>query len=38
MDMIESFLENIKLARKQVFRNLTIFPLLGQNGEENLVI
>ncbi len=34
MKNIESLFENIKLARKQVFQNLTIFPLLGPNGGE----
>ena len=29
MEQIRSFLETVKVARKQVFRNLTLFPLLG---------
>jgi len=32
MKQIISFLETAKLARKQVHRNLTIFPLLAPNG------
>jgi len=32
MKQIISFLETAKLARKQVYRNLTIFPLLAPNG------
>jgi hypothetical protein len=29
MEQIRSYLESVKLARKQVFRNLTVFPLLN---------
>ncbi|MEA3232023.1 MAG: DUF6569 family protein [Thermodesulfobacteriota bacterium] len=32
MEPITSFLKTGKLARKQSYRNLTIFPLLGPNG------
>lgn len=32
MDPIKSFLEIAKLARKQVHKNLTIFPLLAPDG------
>jgi len=32
MQPIESFIETAKLARKQVYRNLTIFPLLAPDG------
>ncbi len=32
MKQIRSFLENVKLARKQVARNLTVFPLLKADG------
>jgi hypothetical protein len=32
MKQIISFLETAKLARKQVHRNLTVFPLLAPNG------
>lgn len=34
MKHIISFLETVKLARKQVYSNLTIFPLLTSNGLE----
>ena len=34
MEQIISFLEAAKLARKQVHRNLTVFPLLAPNGTE----
>jgi len=34
MELIESFFENIKLARKQVFWNLTVFPLLSPDRGE----
>ena len=34
MDSIISFLKTAKLARKQVYQNLTIFPLLAPNGIE----
>ena len=33
MKQIISFLETAKLARKQVHRNLTVFPLLAPNGK-----
>ena len=32
MEQIKSFLEVSKLARKQVYQNLTVFPLLAPNG------
>ena len=32
MKHIISFLETVKLARKQAYRNLTVFPLLAPNG------
>lgn len=32
MKHIKSFLETAKLARKQAYRNLTVFPLLAPNG------
>ena len=32
MDPIISFLQIVKLARKQAYRNLTIFPLLASDG------
>jgi hypothetical protein len=32
MEQIISFLETLKLARKQVHRNLTVFPLLAPDG------
>ena len=32
MEPITSFLKTGKLARKQSYRNLTIFPLLGPDG------
>jgi len=34
MEKIISFLETVKLARKQVYKNLTFFPLLAPNGIE----
>jgi len=34
MKQIISFLENTKLTRKQVHRNLTVFPLLALNEIE----
>ena len=34
MKQIISFLETTKLARKQVHRNLTVFPLLAPNKIE----
>jgi len=34
MDSIKSFLEVAKLTRKQVYRNLTVFPLLAPDGVE----
>jgi len=34
MEPIISFLKNVKLARKQVFRNLTVFPLLSPDGNK----
>ena len=34
MDLIISFLETAKIARKQAYRNLTIFPLLAPDGVE----
>ena len=34
MEQIISFLETAKLARKQVHRNLTVFPLLTPNEIE----
>ena len=34
MKQIISFLETAKLARKQVYRNLTVFPLLTPNEIE----
>jgi len=34
MEQIISFLENVKIARKQVYKNLTVFPLLAPNGIE----
>ena len=34
MQQIESFIEIAKLARKQVYRNLTVFPLLAPDGVE----
>ncbi len=32
MEQIVSFLETVKVARKQVYRNLTLFPLLAPDG------
>ena len=32
MEPIQSFLNTAKLARKQSFKNLTMFPLLAPNG------
>ncbi|MBW1958471.1 MAG: hypothetical protein JRI63_08055, partial [Deltaproteobacteria bacterium] len=34
MDPIKSFLEIAKVARKQVYKNSTVFPLLAPNGIE----
>jgi hypothetical protein len=34
MGIIKSFLETVKLARKQIYRNLTIFPLLAPDGKK----
>ena len=34
MDPIKAFLEIVKIARKQVYKNLTIFPLLAPDGIE----
>jgi len=34
MEQIRSFLESVKLARKQEFQNLTVFPLLEADGIE----
>ncbi|MFO7555885.1 MAG: DUF6569 family protein [Desulfobacterales bacterium] len=34
MDHVKSFLETAKIARKQVYRNLTIFPLLAPDGNK----
>ena len=34
MEHIISFLETAKLARKQVYRNLTVFPLLAPDGNK----
>jgi len=32
MEQIKSFLEVAKLARKQAYKNLTVFPLLAPDG------
>ena len=32
MEPIQSFLKRCKLARKQSYKNLTVFPLLAPNG------
>jgi len=32
MEQIISFLQNVKIARKQVYKNLTVFPLLAPYG------
>ena len=33
METIHAFLDTVKLARKQVCRNLTVFPILAPEGE-----
>ena len=33
MEKIAGFIDAVKLARKQVFRNLTVFPILAPEGE-----
>ena len=34
MQLVDSFIEIAKIARKQVYRNITVFPLLAPDGSE----